>query len=34
MGSSISAVAMFNTTFAPIKWPATAMPVGATDVSS
>jgi hypothetical protein len=35
MGSSISAVAMFNNiTFAPIKWPATAMPVGATDVSS
>jgi hypothetical protein len=32
MGSSISAVAMLNnTTFVPIKWPATAMPVGATD---
>jgi hypothetical protein len=35
MGSSISAVAMFNnTTFAPIEWPATAMPTVATDISS
>jgi hypothetical protein len=30
----IGAIVMNASIFAPIKWPATAMPVGATDVSS
>jgi hypothetical protein len=35
MGSSLSAVTMFNnTTFAPIEWSSTPTPTGATDVSS